>query len=105
MKASRSCRVTTPTGLPSSWTSSASAFSSRCTASDTGSLEATGGSGGGRVPPPPAPHLARVTQLGVAREQRVEQRPLRDAAGHLRGNDRRLRPDDGHLRDAVLLED
>ena len=49
--------------------------------------------------------LDPVGQVRVAGEERVEQRPLRDRAGDLGRHDRRLGADDGHLRDAVLLED
>ena len=43
--------------------------------------------------------------LARAGVQRVEQRPVGDRAGDLGGHDRRLGPDDGHLRDGVLLQD
>ena len=49
--------------------------------------------------------LDAVGELGVAGEQRVEDGALRDRTRDLCGHDRRLGADDGHLADAVLLED
>ena len=72
--ASRSCRVSTPTGLPSSCTSTASAVSSSATAARAASVEPIVGSGGGHVV------LDRVGELGGAGEQRVQQGPLGDRA-------------------------
>ena len=48
--------------------------------------------------------LEAVRQLGPAREQRVEQVPLDDGAGHLRGHHRRLGAHDGHLGDVELAQ-
>ena len=98
-KVSRSWRVSTPMGLPSSCTSTASAFSSRETASAGRLGRADGRQRGGHVV------LDAVGHLGGAGEQRVEQRALRHRARDLGGHDRRLGADDGHLADAVLLQD
>ena len=89
----------TPTGLPSSCTSTASALSSAPTASEAGSVEPMVGQRRRHV-------LAdAVGEPGRAGEEQVEQRPLGDRADDLGGDDRRLGADDRHLRDGVLLQD
>ena len=98
-KPSRSCRVSTPTGLPSSWTSTASACSSSFDGVGRGLGRADGRQRRRHV------LLDRVGEQGLAGEERVEQDALGDRAGHLGRHDRRLGADHGHLRDAVLLED
>ena len=98
-KPSRSWRVSTPTGLPSSCTSTASA----CSRSLTASVAVLGRADGRHR----RRHvlLDRVGEQGLAGEQLVEQHPVGHRAGDLGRDDRRLGADHGHLRHVVLLED
>ncbi len=92
MSLSRSCRVSTPIGLPSSSTSSASPSTSTSTALATGSVAPSIGSGSSIA------ELDRSAGRACRDEQGAEQPALADRADHLGRHHRRLGPDHRHLR-------
>ena len=96
---SRSCRVSTPTGFPSSSTSSASPSTSTSTAFATGSVAPTIGSEASITV------LTRSAGRDPTGEQRPEQPALADRADHLGRHHRRFGPHHRHLAHPVLAQD